>query len=258
MESNTTAKYVMLKLSHNARFKAIEAGNLNLPWDHIMTSTSWLKEACMTQQEGWEHTEWADNQVTIAGWYHYGHDLFSMTPSNRTYGNAKVGFTLGTLIHPHPLKGSTQAMNAIDGLKRKHKEKFQAVGFGESRVGLPEHIQYCRSLSRSDMAHSFKQLDVWLGASHSEGLGRMSLEAMSAGCAVVTTDTGAEFLKDGENCLLYPIGKAQEGAECVDRLVQDPDLFTKIVTNGFATAQATADPTVYRKNLNTVIKKVLS
>jgi glycosyltransferase involved in cell wall biosynthesis len=106
------------------------------------------------------------------------------------------------------------------------------------------------------MAYSFKQLDVWLGASHTEGLGRLSLEAMSAGVAVVTTDTGAEFLRHEENCLLYPPGDPQAGAEAVSRLVQDKDLFIKLVVNGHATAAAAADPTEFRKRLNAIVNAV--
>ncbi len=258
MERWPDKKYVMFKLSHNPRFQEMENANLKLNWAHIMTSTEWLRQACMQPHGGkWDHRSWTEEEVTTVGWYHYGHEMFNMPPTNRTYGDAKSGFRLGTLIHGHPLKGSQDAMGAIDGLKKKYEANFHAVGFGELKANIPWHMQYFRNSSRSDMAFAFKQLDVWYGASHSEGLGRMALEAMSAGAAVITTDTGAEFLKHGENCMLYPIGDAQKGAEMVDKLVNDQDLFSKIILGGHATATNAASPKEMRNKLDIVIRKVL-
>jgi glycosyltransferase involved in cell wall biosynthesis len=117
-------------------------------------------------------------------------------------------------------------------------------------------MQYFTNLGRRDLAHTFQQFDIMLGGSHTEGLGRISLEAMSAGAAVVTTNTGAEFLKDGENCLLYEPGDAQEGGELVDKLANDSDLFKKLVINGYKTACDAADPTNLAYSLNKVIEDV--
>ncbi len=257
MEKNPGKKYIMLKLSHNPRFKKTENDNLNLPWDHIVTSTDWLREVCLSPQEGWTHRSWDPNDVTVTGWYHYGHKQFNMPPSNRVYGSAEAGFSVGTLIHDHPLKGSEEALASINGLKKKYEAQVHAVGFGEVKFRKPWYMQYFRSAGREEMANAFKQLDIWLGASHSEGLGRLALEAMSAGVAVVTTDTGAEFMKDGENCLLYEPKDPQRGAELVDQLATNRELFQKIVLNGHATAAAAANPATMKQNLNAVLKKVL-
>ena len=257
LEKYPEKKFIMMKLSHNPRFKATENDNLELPWAHIMTSTEWLRQACISPHEGWTHQAWDPKDVTTVGWYHYGHDLFNQPPTNRTYGNAEVGFRMGTLIHGHPLKGTGEAMGVIDALKRKYEAMFKAVGFGEGRAKLPEHVQYVANANRLDMAYMFKQLDVWYSASHSEGLGRMALEAMSAGVAVVSSDTGAEFMKHEENCLLYPIGEPQAGAELVSKLVNDQELFTKLILAGYKTAFEAANPKPHRSKLNAVIKEVL-
>ena len=257
MKLRPGAKFIMYKLSHNPRFQQTENDNLNLPWDHIMTSTAWLRQACLVPMAGWTHKAWPANKVSVVGWYHYGHELFKMDPVHRTYGTAMSGFRVGTLIHDHALKGSKEAMSAFTGLKKKYNQFVHLAGFGEVRAQVPEWMQYFRGADRKTMAHAFKQLDIWLGASHSEGLGRMALEAMSAGVAVVTTNTGAEFLHDGENCLLYPFGDAQKAAELIDKLANDQELFTKIVVNGYRTAAATADPTNFQHNLNVVVQSVM-
>jgi GT2 family glycosyltransferase/glycosyltransferase involved in cell wall biosynthesis len=257
MAANTGPKYVMYKLSHNPRFKEIETENLNLPWDHIVTSTEWLREACLDQTEDWEYKTWGPDKVTNVGWYHYGHPIFNKSPDERAYGNPQVGFRVGTLIHGHPLKGTETALAAMHGLKRKYEANFHAVGVGEQSAKLPWHMQFFKNCNRLDMAHIFQQLDVWLGASHSEGLGRMALENMSAGVAVVTTDTGAEFLKHEENCLLYEVGDGQAAADAVDRLVNDSELFFTIVRNGYQTAVESSNWYEYQTNLLAVLDGVI-
>jgi glycosyltransferase involved in cell wall biosynthesis len=257
MTLNPGRKYIMYKLSHNARFKIEEQNTLNLPWDHIITSTQWLKDACLTLQPEWEHKVWSDDKVTVVGWYHYGHKVFECNPHNRNYGTIEAGFRAGTLIHQHPLKGSIDALASFTGLKKKYGNFFHAVGIGEvPKAKLPPWAQYLQSPNRVDMAHILRQVDIWLGASHTEGLGRMALEAMSAGTAVVTTDTGAEFLKHEENCLLYPINNPQAGAEAVDRLITDQKLMTRLVINAFDTACRAADPTRFKAQIEKIVMEV--
>ncbi len=57
-----------------------------------------------------------------------------------------------------------------------------------------------------ELANYYKQGDIYLHASWSEGFGLPPLEAMACGLAVVATDSGGikEYLCDGENCILAP------------------------------------------------------
>jgi len=258
MTENPGRKYIMYKLSHNARFKIEESNNLNLPWDHIITSTQWLKDACHTLLPEWEHKTWPDEKVTVVGWYHYGHPIFNCDPHNRNYGDTTSGFRVATLIHGHPLKGSENAVAAMTGVKKKYGNYFHPVGIGEvPKTKLPQFMQYILSPNRQDLAHVFRQVDIWFGASHTEGLGRLALEAMSSGTAVITTDTGAEFMKHEENCLLYPVGNPQAGAEAIDRLINDRKLMTKVVINGYSTAKLAASPEPFKAKVNKVILEVI-
>jgi glycosyltransferase involved in cell wall biosynthesis len=97
------------------------------------------------------------------------------------------------------------------------------------------------------------QVDIWVIASHTEGLGRMTLEAMSSGCAIVSTNTGAEFLQDGKNCLLADVGDVKELTECVDKLYHKRELKEALVAEAYNTAAAAADPSEYIKNWNKII-----
>lgn len=73
-----------------------------------------------------------------------------------------------------------------------------------------------------------------------EPWGLVPLEAMSVGRPVVATGTGgsAEYLRDGENCLLVPAGDAEALAAAVRRLAGDRALRAHLVAGGRATAAA--------------------
>jgi glycosyltransferase involved in cell wall biosynthesis len=247
-------KKVMLKLSHNERFKELEANSLNLEWDAIATSTDWLQKACNAVTEGWDYS--TGHNAKRVGWYHYGHSLFSQNTHRRPYGNNKVGITIGTLIHQHPLKGTNEALVVMESLLKKYPGAIRMVGVGEVpgfEKTKPPWLNYVAGVSREDMAGVMSQVDIWLVASHTEGLGRMTLEAMSSGCAIVSTDTQAEFLKDGQNCMLAKVGDVQGLTDCCDRLFNAEALKADLVKNGLATATQAADPTDYIANWNKII-----
>jgi GT2 family glycosyltransferase/glycosyltransferase involved in cell wall biosynthesis len=248
-------KKVMLKLSHNQRFQSLETDSLNLKWDAIVTSTQWLKRACNKVTEGWEYK--THRNARRVGWYHYGHPTFSQHQGERNFGNLESGnIVIGTLIHGHPLKGTNEALQTMMALAQKYPGKlaFVAVGeipdFGKAK---PPWLHYVQSPSRDEMANIMAQTDIWLAASHTEGLGRMTLEAMSSGCAIVATDTGAEFLKDGKNCALVPVGNVNELTKQTERLMQKPQLRRDFIEAGYATAAEAADPSEYKKNWKQLI-----
>ena len=248
-------KKVMLKLSHNARFQSLETDSLNLKWDAIATSSQWLKEACEKVTEGWEYNTHTNAQRV--GWYHYGHDLFSTKADRRhAFGDKDTGMTIGTLIHHHPLKGTAEALQVMEAMAKKYPGKLSLVGVGEVAEfakSKPRWLNYLLSPTREEMAMLMRQVDIWIVASHTEGLGRMTLEAMSAGCAIAATDTGAEFLQDGKNCLLAKVGDVDGLMLCVDTLIDNTKLKQQLVKASYKTAADVADPTPYISNWKKLI-----
>jgi glycosyltransferase involved in cell wall biosynthesis len=254
IEMSHIKKKVMLKLSHNPRFQSLEADSLNLKWDAIATSTQWLKEACEKVTDGWEYNTHKNAQRV--GWYHYGHEQFHTAANRRHYGTKETGITIGTLIHAHPLKGSQEALLVMEALLKEYPNKINMVGVGEVpnfAKTKPPWMNYVCGANRAEMAQVMSQVDIWLVASHSEGLGRMTLEAMSAGCAIVSTNTGAEFLKNGENCLLADVGDVPALTSAVKKLYNDSNLTEKLVRNSHTTAANVADPKHYIDTWNKII-----
>jgi glycosyltransferase involved in cell wall biosynthesis/GT2 family glycosyltransferase len=238
-------KKIMLKLSHNERFKQLEEMGLNCDWDAVVTSTEWLKNICKLPPEGWNYKS---TQASRVGWWHYGHERMASNPKSREYGigNADRPLIIGTLIHQHPLKGTTDAVKALGAVFRDYGTAVRFVGVGEIPpkkfgINLP-NFNYKHAPNRDQMAEILGSCDVWLGASHTEGLGRMALEAMSAGAACVLSDTGAEFTKNGENCVLYPAGDLAAMVEALRSVLTNKDFAKKIREEGFKTARALADP----------------
>ncbi len=244
---------ILLKLSHNERFQQLEADSLNIKWDVIATSTGWLKKACETVTEGWEYETQPAKRV---GWYHYGYPIFACPPSKRNFGSLNSVVTVGTLIHKHPLKGSMEALEGLRTMLIKYPKKIQCVSVGEvAEFGKqkPDWMNYVLNATRAEMAQVMRQMDIWVVASHTEGLGRLTLEAMSAGAAIVATDTGAEFLKDGENCVLFEPGDQNGLNNALDKVISNDDLRKKIIEGGYATAAAAGDPTEFVNNWNKII-----
>jgi len=251
-------KKIMLKLSHNKRFQSLEDNGLKLPWDAIVTSTNWLKDACENPMvgDGWTHPA---REATRIGWFHYGHEIFNCPPNMRQYGSINSTVRIGFLAHQHPLKGTGDAMKVVEALKMAYKDKVEIVAIGEwpdFAKMKPKWMGYVISPNREQMANTMHKIDIWLSASHTEGLGRIVLEAMSASTAVITTNTGAEFVEAGKNCLEVNIGNIAQMVKAADKLIKNPQLFSEIVKNGYETACRYADPDPYLDALEEVIDNV--
>ena len=65
------------------------------------------------------------------------------------------------------------------------------------------------------------------------------LEMMATGgyAIVAPNDGNKEYLRDGENCLLYKLGDINDAANCINRLISDEKLQEHLYINGLATAQ---------------------
>jgi O-antigen biosynthesis protein len=254
--SAVPAKRILLKLSHNPRFKREEELGLRQGWDAIVCSTQWLVDACHQPMEGWDHPA---VDARAIGWWHYEHARFRRPPMERTYGDgtAENPFVIGTLVHGHPTKGMRDAFDAFDKLRELMPTRhFRFFGVGEvpARAVQIEGWEYVHEPSRDRMAALMQSLDVWVSASHSEGLGRMTLEAMSAGCAVVARDNGSSHLVNGETTWLAL--HSSEIAVCIAEVLSKPGFASHLRKQGFETAERAADPKPCIDALESVIEAI--
>ena len=248
-------KKVLLKLSHNARFKELEEKALTLPWDKILTSTQWLVDVCKNPTKGWNYPPC---EATRVGWYHYDHEIFKANLAKRMYFlEGKIN--IGTLIHQHPLKGTDLSFRTMEtlSLNPDYGNLMRYIGVGElPTFRAPPWLKYYLNLDRSELASVFQNLDIFISMSQTEGLGRMALEAMSAGVLVAKTNTNAEFAVDGENCILG--NTPEELSEKILKVINDKEKFQSIIINGYETAQKYADKIPYVTRLGDEIDALFS
>jgi glycogen(starch) synthase len=116
-------------------------------------------------------------------------------------------------------------------------------------VGAGERTAF-HGASRDELPAIYSQADaVVFPVQWEEPWGLVPLEAMAVGTPVVVTGRGGsrEYLRDGDNCLVYrPAEDAAALAAAVRRLADDSALRSRLRTEGFATA-ARHDERAFRR-----------
>ncbi|MCB7080484.1 glycosyltransferase [bacterium 210928-DFI.3.100] len=90
------------------------------------------------------------------------------------------------------------------------------------------------------VADVYNQCDILLKTSYLESFSYPPLEMMATGgyTVVVPNDGNKEYLVDGENCLLYPLGKIEKGIAAIERICTDKGLQEHLYECGIKTAQS--------------------
>ena len=111
--------------------------------------------------------------------------------------------------------------------------------------GVAPRVRFAGHLDAAGLRERYAAADaVVFPVRWEEPWGLVPLEAMAQGRPVVATGRGgsAEYLRDGENCLLFGAGDPAALAACVGRLAVDRGLRDRLVAGGRQTAAAhTAD-----------------
>ena len=143
------------------------------------------------------------------------------------------GWQLSCIGRIAPEKGIEVAVAALDSLT---EATLTLDGPGEP----PAHPRVRHVHTPSERIHeAYAAADAILfPVTWPEPWGLVPLEAMASGRPVVASGTGgsAEYLRDGENCLLAPSGDAGALAGAVRRLASDVTLRNLLRAGGFDTA----------------------
>ncbi|GAB4543400.1 MAG: hypothetical protein Kow0063_36520 [Anaerolineae bacterium] len=152
-----------------------------------------------------------------------------------------------------PDKGAHTAIEALGYLV--HRRGFDQVKLTIIGTGEPDYEAHLHDLARREKVESlvaflgtqpkevlptfYQQADVFVFTSiWAEPFGRVIVEAMASGVAVVGTATGgaAEIMVENENALLFAPGDAAGLAEQIARLIESPSLRQQLATAGRHTA----------------------
>ncbi len=154
---------------------------------------------------------------------------------SRKYGLKKDGFTAGIFARLEEYKGQTTVLEATKLLKdRGYSLKILICGTGPMEEALEQEI---RQLGLQDtavlcgfvenVAPLLSMLDVQLNASTGTETSSLALiEGMSLGLPTIASSYGGNpyLIQDGYDGLLFAPGDASGLADCMEKLMADPDL----------------------------------
>jgi glycosyltransferase involved in cell wall biosynthesis len=104
---------------------------------------------------------------------------------------------------------------------------------------VSERIRHESFRTRAELPDAYAAADVTIfPVIWEEPWGLVPLESMALGRPVIATGRGgsADYLRDGENALLYEAGDAGALAAAIRRLAADPELRTRLREGGLETA----------------------
>lgn len=142
-------------------------------------------------------------------------------------------------------KGIMELIEAIHLLKEEVKEKIQVVAIGkaseEYRQVLEQKIQEYGLSSIitlqgfvENVAEEWKKADIACVCSRFEAFGRVTVEAMMAGCLVIGANVGGtvEIIEDNKSGLLYQKGKPIDLTEKIEYAVHNKEIAKKLASSG--------------------------
>ncbi len=166
-------------------------------------------------------------------------------------------FVIGTIGRLTAIKGQSYLLEATAGLLREIPELICIiVGEGELRrelaaraasLGMGERAFFPGW--RRDVPSYMAALDLFVMPSLNEGMGRVVVEAMAAGRAVIASDVGGlrDLVVHGENGLLVPPGNAAALAAAIRTLYRDPKRRRIMGQNGRMKAPAFSAAAMIKK-----------
>lgn len=175
-------------------------------------------------------------------------DIRAPRKAGATFGHTVKLLSVGRL---DPEKGLTDLITAAHELIERRGIAFTLtiVGTGSeqdqlkrevSRVGLDEHVHFPGYVPYGpELLRLYRESDVFLLPSFTEGCPQVLIEAMACGVPVIATRVGGipHLIRDGQNGLLVDPANARQLAGAVRRLVEDRDLRDSLIENGLATAR---------------------
>lgn len=163
-----------------------------------------------------------------------GVELSRFVPIERP-PNPKVKILfIGRLIARKGLQYVVRALPRIQELTQVPFE-VEVVGTGTMRkaldglatkLGVSHLIKYLGTVPYDRLHESYQEADVFVLTSESEGMPAATLEAMSCGLPVVTTNVpgNQEIVRDGENGFLINVGDTEALATSLARLLEGREL----------------------------------
>ncbi len=147
--------------------------------------------------------------------------------------NPAPPWTIGFPVRTESVKSPEILEQCLGLLRERWGSKVTLWGFGGPLI--PEGIRrlldkYHVYPDNGTLASLYRNSLIFAVPSRKEGFGMPAAEAMSAGCAVVSTDNGGihTFGVHEDNCLIVPANSPHALADAISRLLHDQPLRERI------------------------------
>lgn len=135
-------------------------------------------------------------------------------------------------------KNISEILEVIRELKYKYPIRLNWITQTKPAVNKEEGKYAIVNPKQIVIGDILRDTDIYICNSEYESFGLPTLEAMTCGAAVITTDTGGmgDFVIDGENALVINHHDKCDMKEKIERLINNKSLMKRIAENGMKTA----------------------
>lgn len=160
---------------------------------------------------------------------------------------------LPTIVETYP----TASLLIVSGLNQAQREQTLALA---RELGVEEHVHLLGYLPDDQLVNLYRSSDVFLFPTRYEGFGLPLLEAMAAGCPIITTDIPVvrEIVHDGEHGVLVPYNDAEALGQAAIALLGDGERQAALAARGRERLQEVYHETVCVEKIETVYREVLA
>ena len=191
---------------------------------HYLTISKWC--------ESWLEKEFGKKSIYVPN----GIDLSIFPFRERTFqGKIKILIEGNSDDHYKNVDESFRIVSQLD------KEKYE-IYYLSYQGGAKDWYHVDRFLQRvphDKVGEIYRSCDILLKTSILESFSYPPLEMMATGGVVVAApnEGNAEYLRDEDNCLLYPQGDIEKAVSQIERVIKEAELRENIVKNGVETAR---------------------
>ncbi len=153
--------------------------------------------------------------------------------------NKKIIRILSVVSSYSYAKGIDQLVGVIKILKKKSKDYRFILVSSESKTYNKIFDEFISNASSKNMANVYKNADIFLSTSRSEGFSLPIVESMASGCPVITTDSGGinDFARNYKNCIIVKKVNEIFGKNLIEKVIENKILYRQLSRNGRITAK---------------------